>query len=154
MYRHKNHRDSLDAEFDALLLRALESYRLKQDAFEVVVTRFSQWSIDDEQGTLEFSAAGGQSSIYSVTPVATYLPEQEDWAWAWANDAFPSLSRSKSARIKELSLKTEYKIFTTPYFRASTTDIDELCALALQELNGLAVFKIKNQEPWSFYVVE
>jgi len=154
MHRHKDHKDSLDAEFDALLQRALEAYRLKQDAFGAVVAQFGQWNIDNEQSTLEFSGAEGQSCIYSVTPIATYLPEEEDWAWAWANDAFPSLSRSKSSRVKELSPKTGYQVFATPHFRASAVDIDELCALALQELNGLAVFKVKDQEQWSLYVVE
>jgi hypothetical protein len=103
---------------------------------------------------LEFSGTEGECCIYSVTPIATYLPEEEEWAWAWANDAFPSRSRRKSARIKELSLKTGYNVFATPCFRASATDIDELCALALQELDGLAVFKVKDQKPWSLYVVE
>jgi len=154
MHRHKEHGDSLDGQFDALLQRALEAYRLKQDAFGALVAQFGQWNIDNEQRTLKFSGAEGQSCTYSVTPIATYLPEEEDWAWAWANDAFPSLSRRKSFRIKELSAKTGYQVFATPYFRASAADVDELCALALQELNGLAVFKVKGQEPWNLYVVE
>ena len=154
MHRHKDHKDSLDAEFDALLQQALEAYRLKQDAFGMVVARFNQWNLDNEQSALEFSGVEGESCVYSVTPIATYLPEEEDWAWVWANDAFPSRARRKSARIKELSLKAGYNVFATPCFRASATDIDELCALALQELDGLAVFKVKDQKPWSLYVVE
>ena len=33
-------------------------------------------------------------------------------------------------------------------------DIDELCALALHELNGRAVFKVKDREPWVYYIVD
>ncbi|WP_128003587.1 DUF6882 domain-containing protein [Piscinibacter defluvii] len=144
----------MDREFDSLLQRAFEAYRQKQVDFEAAISRFTQWNLVEEKCSLEFSGSHAQSRVFPVTPVATYLPKEQDWAWVWANDAFPRLSRSKSSVLKGLSLKTGYKIFETPYFRASTTDVDELCAVALHELNGTAVFKIKDQSPWGLYVVE
>jgi len=151
---HETHRDPLDTQFAALLEKALEAYRSKQQAFAAAIKSFERWHIDAEMCHLQFSNSKGQTKTFAITPIATYLPEPEDWVWAWANDAFPVLSGIKSARVKALSLKTGYKIFEAACIRASLSDIDELCALALHELNGLAIFKIKDQSPWCFHVVE
>lgn len=154
MHRHTEHQDSIDEQFDALLRKALQEYIQKQEAFTQVIASFSSWSLSEDTATLSFTGASVETRSFRVTPICSYLPESENLAWAWANDAFSESARSRSAKIRELTAKTGYQIFEIPHFRANANDIDELCALALQALGGVAVFKAKGETPWVYYVVE
>ena len=154
MQRHPHHQDPLDAQYDRLSRSALDAYRAKQAAFTRVLARFSQWSIDHEPMHLHFTGTEGQAQTFQITPIGTYLPAQEDWAWAWGNDAFPEACRNSASRIKGLREMTGYGIFETPHFRTSLNEVDALCAFSLQVLNGMAVFKVKDETPWVYYVVE
>jgi len=154
MHRHTSHPDSIDQAFDLLLADAADAYARKQALFQARIASFTSWNINEASDALTFTGESQPSLTVQITPVATYLVAKNEWAWAWANDGFPAPCRDKAARIKELSDKTGYKIFQVPFFNANARDIDELCALALSELHGSAIFKIKDQEPWCFYVVE
>lgn len=154
MQLHPHHQDSLDAQYETLRQGALDAYRAKQEAFARVVAQFSQWSIDDQSQSLHFIRTDAQTQVFQIIPIGTYLPMEEEWAWAWANDAFPDACRNGASRIKDICAKTGYKIFETSHFRTNTNDVDELCALSLQELGGVAVFKVKHQTPWVYYVVK
>lgn len=154
MHRHSEHHDSADKSFDALLQESLSEYAQKQEAFTETIAPFNSWHIDEEAASLSLTGDGKQDASFQLTPIGTYLPESESFAWAWANEAFPESSRHKASRITELIGRTGYRIFEVPQFLATATDIDELCALALHVLNGSAVFKTKSNVPWVFYVVE
>lgn len=154
MQRHSHHQDPLDAQYDRLRQSALDAYRAKQAAFARVLARFSQWRIDHESMNLHFTGTEVQTQTFQITPIGTYLPAQEDWAWAWGNDAFPEACRNRASRIQGLGAMTGYGIFETSHFRASLNEVDELCAFSLQVLNGVAVFKVKDDTPWVCYVVE
>ena len=154
MHRHSEHTDSVDAAFDVLLRESLGDYAKKQEVFTKATSPFNSWHIDEEDASLSLMGDGNRSAKFLLTPIGTYLPEIEDFAWAWATEAFSETSRNKACRIKELTEITGYGIFEMPHFRATATDIDELCALALHVLGGAAVFKTKNDVPWVFYVVE
>lgn len=154
MQRHPHHQDPLDAQYDNLRQSALEAYRAKQGAFASVLARFSQWSIDHESMRLHVTGTEGQAQAFQITPVGTYLPAQEDWAWAWGNDAFPEACRNRASRVKDLHERTGYRIFETPHFRVSLNEVDALCAFSLVALSGVAVFKVKDETPWVYYVVE
>jgi len=154
MHRHTSHRDSIDQAFDQLVADAVDTHARKQALFQARIASFTSWNINEASDALTFAGEAQQPLTVRITPVATYLVAKKEWAWAWANDGFTAPSRSKAARIKNLSDKTGYKIFQVPFFNANAQDIDELCALALSELHGSAIFKIKDQEPWCFYVVE
>lgn len=154
MHLHRHHQDPVDARFAALLRIAMDAYRARQEAFSEAIAGFSAWNIDEEAATLTLIGDGGRTAaVYQATPIATYLPASESLAWAWTNGAFPALSISRAARLKELAAQTGYQVFETPQLRASPGDMDELCALALQHLQGIAVFKAKGQEPWVCYVL-
>lgn len=153
MKRHNEHQDEGDKAFDSLLASALADYAEMQEAFTKRTNDYASWSIDGETSTLSLVRETGESIRFSVTPIGTYLPDEESWAWAWANDAFSEVSRLRSERIKALSDQTGYKIFTIPSFRASQGDVAELCALALRKLAGDAVFNVKDSSPWAYYVV-
>lgn len=154
MHLHRHHQDTTDARFADLLRIAMDGYRARQEAFSQAIAGFSAWSIDEETATLTLTGDGDQATcVYQATPIVTYLPALESLAWAWANDVFPVLSRNRAAQVRELAVETGYQVFDTPQLRATPSDMDELCVLALHHLQGLAVFKTKNQEPWVCYVL-
>jgi hypothetical protein len=154
MQRHGTHRDEVDEVFDGLLRDALSEYARKQEAFAERTREFSWWSIDTEALTLVFECNEGDNLAFDIVPVATYLPGRGNWAWAWANDAFSEAARETASRLKSLSDKTGYKIFTSPSFSVQAHEIDELCALSVSELNAVAVFKIKDEEPWLLVAIK
>lgn len=154
MHLHRHHQDPIDARFAALLRVAMDGYRARQAAFSEAIAGFSAWNIDEEAATLTLTGDDGRMTrVYQATPIVTYLPALESLAWVWANDVFPALSRNRAAQVRELAAQTGYQVFETPQLRASPSDMDELCALALHHLQGIAVFKTKNQEPWVCYVL-
>ena len=144
--------DAVDLAFDQRAEEALAAYARKQEAFQLELRAFTAWQMDDDGASLSFSGPSRRCTLRAA-PVGTYMPGIEQWAWAWANDAFPEPLRQQAARLQDLSTKTGYGIFQCPFFRLRRDEIDTLCALALEELAGNAVFKIKDQEPWSFHVV-
>jgi hypothetical protein len=144
----------VDDAFDAILRKSLSEYTQKQDAFAEAIAPFSAWHIDEETATLSFTGSDEKTAHYQLIPIGTYLPESQSFAWAWANDTFPESSRRKASQIKGLTARTGYRVFEVPQLPANATDIDELCALALQAFNGTAVFKVKSSIPWVFYSVE
>jgi hypothetical protein len=154
MYKNNTNRDLVDVAYDQLSENAVASFRAKQIAFSERLAEYTSWNVNNDECTIVFSRVNGDSLEYRLTPIATYLHTSENWAWAWANDAFSSESRTRSAKLKTLANVTEYKIFETPSFRVEANEVDELCALALYHLEGIAVFKIKDDEPWFLYVVE
>jgi hypothetical protein len=153
MHLHRHHQDTTDARFADLLRIAMDGYRARQETFSQAIAGFSAWNIDKEAATLTLTGDGGRTCVYQATPIVTYLPALESLAWAWANDVFPALSRNRAAQVRELAAQTGYQVFDTPQLRATPSDMDELCALALHHLQGIAVFKAKGQEPWVCYVL-
>lgn len=142
----------MDRRFEALRQQALAAYITRQQAFAAAIRPYHRWDLDAGTLSLHFSAGADRLSL-AATPIATYVPEAGQWAWAWANDGFSAAARQRAQRLQALAETTGYAIFRTPHFPAQPADIDSLCALALQALEGQAVFKIKDATPWSFYVL-
>ena len=145
--------DAKDDSFDSLIAAALRDYAQKQAEFQRQIRAFSRWDFNDKGNMLSLTGHAGPPLVLHATPVGTDMPGVEQWAWAWANKRFGEPSREESARLKSLTGTTGYSIFEVPFFNAPVQDVDQLCALALQELDGMAIFKVKDQEPWCYYVV-
>ena|SRR5262245_42600754 len=154
MKRHGTHRDSTDDAFDELLRISFFEYTEKQRAFSERTAKFSRWTIDTDALTLKFYNDQGDELAVSIVPVATYLPNAKSWAWAWANDAFSDRAREEASRLKGLADRTGYKIFFSTSFPVERDEVDELCALSLNQLGAMAIFKIKDEEPWLLVAVE
>lgn len=154
MQRCDKHGNDVDRRFDALLVDAMEQYHLKQVELGKELAAFGKWHHDLDNCTIEFAGDGVETRTESITPIATYMPSADSWLWCWADDALPERAREKSLRLKELNARTQYKTFDSPSFNVSLKETDQLCALALHELKGKGVFKVKDAEPWLFLVVD
>jgi hypothetical protein len=151
--RHPEHQDDIDKTFDALVQTALAELTAKQSLFAEKIAPFARWDIDLASGKLRFSNGPGHPLAFSVTVVGTFLPDEENWAWGWANDSLPPDVVARSARLRRLAAKTRYALFDTPHFRTGRAHTDTWCALALKELEGVGLFKSKEASPWFFFVV-
>jgi hypothetical protein len=154
MNRCSSHNDEWDERFDALLQSALNTYESRQLKFNADIKDYKSWNYELESCQLTLRGDGITSKSFNLIPIATYSPSKQNWMWIWANDSFPSRACEKSARLKLLADKTKYRIFVSPIFNVTLHEIDELCALSLQELNGRGIFKVKQEDPWIFFVVE
>lgn len=153
MQRHDHHHDEVDERFDALLARSWDDYLRKQEEFSALIAPYKKWHYDHQTCTLTFKSFWKRLD-FSYTPIGTYLPDSENWCWAWANDVLPEFARNKSLKIRSLAEETQYQIFASPWFELKLEEIDEFCALALYAVGGRGVFKVKNHVPWIFFVVE
>jgi len=148
MRRHSHHNDPIDRAFDDLLAAALCDYRQKQEKLAAELAILSRWQWDLEACTIAFEGDGIEARTYAMTPIATYVPSTSNWHWAWGNTVIPEAARVRSARLRAIAEKTQYRIFDSPVFKATLEETDELCAMALRELGGRGVFKDKEGEPW------
>jgi len=154
MHRHPEHNDEIDRAFDETLALALVEYKQKQEQLDKTLSGIKKWHYDLKTCTIKFGGLLFRGQSFNITPIATLLPSSMNWCWVWINDSFPALAREKSSRIKALAARTQYKIFLSAHFDVTFEEIDELCALALMEVGGSGVFKVKDQEPWLFLIIE
>lgn len=152
MQRHNQHGDAIDAAFDDRLKKCLPAFRAKQALFQKEVEGFSRWHYDLTTCTLTFSNET-QSKLCTFVPIATYVREANQWVWAWANESLPQYARDRSGRLRDLYSATQYKIFDDPGFRVPETDLEELCALAVEFLGSDAVFTAESDVTKLFLAV-
>ena len=143
--------DATDRAFDALLAHSMQVYAAQQSKMAATMAAYTQWTVNDDMSELQLTPADGAHATrrFRSVPVCTYLPEAQDFAWAWANDSlFTAAQREAAQALQSLADVTGYSIFRRPHFGATPQELDQLCALALHQLQGLGVFKIKSQLPW------
>ena len=143
--------DATDRAFDALLAGCTQVYAAQQAKLAATLSAYTQWSVNEDMSELQLTPADAAHAVrhFRAVPVCTYLPDAQDFAWAWANDSlFTAAQREATQALQSLADVTGYGIFRRPHFGATPQELDQLCALALHQLQGLGVFKIKSQSPW------
>jgi hypothetical protein len=153
MRRHAHHGDEIDRRFDHFLREALDAFESKQSRFAIEIAQYRPWSYCLETCMLELSR-NDLSRAFPVIPIATYLPQQHDWLWAWANDSLPSVAQERSAVFRDLFASTQYNLFRQPNWRLTPEEVDEVCAMCLHQVGGKAVFKSKEPENWVLLLVK
>jgi hypothetical protein len=136
----------------ARLASAREEFDAKQARVSAEVSAYSRWELDEETATLAFFREDGASRTYSVIPIGTWLVDELNWAWAWANEAFPESSRRRSEALRTFDDPSGHARFTQPSFPARAEDVGELCVLAVQHLGGHAQFRTMG-DLRAYYVV-
>ena len=88
MLAHPHANDEIALAFHRLSEQAMQHYVSCQQQFSQQIAAYSQWHIDDDSGSLQLSDECLTARSYPLTAIATYIPAVQDFAWAWANDAF------------------------------------------------------------------
>lgn len=135
MKRCDKHNDEIDRRFDALRALCLDELEQKQKSFVQETSRVTKWHYDLDQCTLTLRKWFSRKT-YDIMPIGIYVPEAEEWCWAWANDAFPATAIKKAEALRELYAQTNYNIFDSALWTVRITEVDELCAIALHHLNA------------------
>lgn len=151
--KNSNPSDSIDIAFDQLLSSAMAEYVSKQKFFQTKIQAYSSWRTSDSLDRLTLSSDYLDDLDFNLAPIASYVVSAGQWAWAQSMNTWPEHIRANAFDARAFALKTGYRIFETPFFEVTLSDIDELCALALSEQKGRAIFKDKGEERWVFYVV-
>ena len=71
-------------DFDMLLSRCVEELRLKTAGHDGIwqISR-ADWDIDQDAGTIVFTAPNGITATCSVQIVGTFNTEDNSWLWGW-----------------------------------------------------------------------
>jgi hypothetical protein len=154
VHRHSDGADSTDVSFDARLARAMDELHRKQASFAKRVEAHPQWQVDESDSVLTLTGLDKSQLEFAIFPLATYLPNKQNFAWAWTNDRFPLAVRDKAAVAKDLSSVTGYTVFLQPSLRATPEEVDELASMVLEHVQGVALWKIKDEDIWHVYIIE
>lgn len=120
----------------------------KQSIFQERIAGCDRWFYDLADNSLTLGALR-----FRITAVGTYSPEYETWLWAWANPDYPETAREASRRIQSLYSITGFRVFTTEGIEASSTDAQDLSAMAIHQLDSIGLFKCPSDGPTLYLAV-
>jgi hypothetical protein len=92
-------------------------------------------------------------SVFGMTPIGTYSAAHDSWLWAWANEEFPAIARTASARIQSLHTVTGFRVFIDPGIKASSADVQDFTALAVHILGAIGFFRCPSDGPVLYLAV-
>ena len=137
-----------DDEFLAFVVSCRNELAAKQVTFQRRIQGASRWSYEMADGTLTI---GG--SVFGMTPIGTYSSAHDSWLWAWANEEFPAVARTASARIQALHTVTGFRVFIDPGIKASSADAQDFTALAVHILGAIGFFQCPSDGPVLYLAV-
>jgi hypothetical protein len=131
-----------DDEFFAFLASCRNELAAKQETLQRRIQGASRWFYEMADGTLTIG-----DSIFGMTPIGTYTSAHNSWLWAWANEDFPAVARTASARIQSLHTITGFRVFIDPAIKASSADAQDFTALAVHILSAIGLFRCPSDGP-------
>lgn len=137
-----------DEDFCAFLASCQEELAAKQVSFQQRIAGASRWQYEMANGSLTIDCAR-----FGITPIGTFLPDEQSWLWAWANENFPEAGRSAARRIQNLYAVTGFRVFLDPGIRASLEDAQSFAALAVHQLGGIGFFRTPSESPVLYLAV-
>lgn len=126
-------------EFDQLIEQSMEELRVKTAAHDAV-WRISEaaWDVDQDAGTLTFTAPTGVKATCSVQIIASRNDEDGSLMWGWDHPSVPEPLQKHAQAVRAYGEKHGYKWLTTPMIRCPEDKAWQLTALAckLNEAQG------------------
>jgi hypothetical protein len=125
-----------DEEFLTFLASCRKELAAKQETFQLRIQGSARWFYEMADGTLTVG-----DSLFGMTPIGTHSSAHNSWLWAWANEDFPAVARTASARIQSLHTVTGFRVFVDPGVKASSADAQDFTALAVHILGAIGFFR-------------
>jgi Family of unknown function (DUF6882) len=126
-----------DEQFFAFVATCREELAAKQARFQERIAGPKRWSY--ELADCSFTIGDER---FPMTPIGTYSTEYQTWLWAWANEELPPAVRKASLPIQALHAITGFQVFLDPGMPASTSDAENLAALAIHLLGAMVLFHV------------
>jgi hypothetical protein len=124
-----------DEQFGAFLLACRDELATKQAEFQQCLRPGDDWSYDMATCTLTI-----RDVTFPMTPIGTFSPVRQTWLWAWANRSTPPAAAEASKRIQSLFDFTGFSVFIEQGIDASSSDAQDLAALAVHQLEAIGFF--------------
>jgi sarcosine oxidase delta subunit len=137
-----------DDEFSAFLASCRNDLGAKQETFQHRIQGASRWFYEMADGTLTIG-----DSIFGMTAIGTYSADYNSWLWAWANESFPAVARTASARLQSLYKVTGFRVFIDPGSKVSSADAEDFTALAVHILGAIGLFRCPSDGPVLYLAV-
>ncbi len=147
-----------DEEFDAYLKQCKVTLRRKQSALQkrYGLGTYDKWHFDGGTGFLQFIDKRHRLRVEAeVTEIGTYSSKTQTWMWAWANPSISKSQRAKSARLKQLSKTTGFKLFRLSHaFEVDVEMPGELAAMSVAQTNTLGCYRGQVKHLSVFFAIE
>lgn len=129
-----------------------QSYCDSFESFSKEVGEYNKWFYSLDNLTIDFSNES-KSASYSIIPIGTYSVEYGTFLWGWANKGWGENTQNVAKVLKELHNEFGINAFLQEGFRCKEEELDEILSLSLYGLNGMTIFKIKDEDPWLFLCI-
>ena len=129
-----------------------QSYCHSFESFSKEIDEYSKWFYSLDNLTIDFSNET-KSASYSIIPVGTYSKEYGTFLWGWANKGWSENTKNAAIVLKELHNEFGFNAFLQEGFSCKEEELDEILSLSLYGLNGMTIFKIKDEDPWLFLCI-
>lgn len=137
-----------DDQFFAFVDSCRRELESKQEIFQQRIAGQDRWYYDLADNSLTIG-----SMRFGITAIGTQHPKYETWLWAWANPDYPESAREASRRIQLLYATTGFQVFTSEGIDATSTDAQDLSAMAIHLLDSIGLFRCPSDGPILYLAV-
>jgi len=141
-------------QYKAFVRRCSDELKRKHTQLieEYNLTQYQDCVFDPENGLLQYRKDGKVKLEFTVVVIGSLAPRKRVWIWGWANDSVKVPLRQESARLKELTNLTGFKVFSNGTFKAEDTTAFEFTCIAVQFLGARAMYIDKQQKGTHTYI--
>ena len=145
-----------DAEFETYLAAKVAELKSKQSYLqsEFGLSSYECFWVDYEKAELSFLDGDVLKLKFEITDIGSHVAEKESWRWAWANSHLPQHVRKKSEKIKGLTQKTGFQIFSDEHCQIDEAMAWEFTALACDYLGSLGAYCIPHKNLKAYVVLD
>ncbi len=145
-----------DAEFDSYLAQVVTDLQAKQNYLqsEFGLSTYERFWVDYEKEEISFLDGDVLQLKFSITDIGSHVTEKNSWKWAWANPHLPAHTRANSERLKGLTQKTGFEIFSNENCEVDEPMAWEFAALACDFLASLGVYSIPHKNLRAYVLLD
>jgi hypothetical protein len=145
-----------DAEFETYLADKVAALKSKQSYLqsEFGLSSYERFWVDYEKEELSFLDGNVLKLKFAITDIGSHVAEKESWKWAWANPHLPNHVREKAERLKGLTQKTGFQIFSDAHCQIDEIMAWEFTAVACDFLASLGAYSVPQKNLKSYVLLD
>lgn len=119
------------AEYRTLVEQSMEELRIKTQAHDQLWgLAESDWSVDQDTGTIVFNGPKGMTATCPVQIIGTFSTADDTWLWGWDHPAVQAPLQEHARRVREYGIAHGIDKLTTQKLALTQDEAWEFAALA------------------------
>lgn len=111
-----------------------------------------RWDIDDDEGVIRFTQAGGRACTAQFDFIGTWADESETFKWGWDHPYATNATRFAADQVYEIGQQIDAIPMTTNLIGATENDVWHLAKLAAYLAERPATYRARaNEKAWMYF---